>query len=618
MTADGQPPAPTARDDTVAGDPIPGAAAPLPVGVDGAAPWVARFRAPRVGLPRWARDAPRRCVVRSNVGGTWELYTWLAPDGALRQATRRPEGTSLGVLDPAGTELWWFDDTDGDEFGRWMRQPFDAPGPGAAEPGVAGVPAAYPAGLAIGRHRVVVGGSDDAGTTIWVAGRGGAAEVLYRNAEDASVADMSVDETLICLEHSEHGDSRHPALRVVRPDGGVVADLWDGPGRSLSAVGFAPVAGDPRILVVHERRGRPELLVWNPVQGSEQEIRLDVPGELEADWYPDADALLVRADARGRSWLLRHDLDSGRLTPLGTPAGLVAGFGARPGGSAWFSWSSAASPGGILDDRGDSVLVAPGEPAPESVPVEDVDVDGVHGFLSRPRTGAAPHPTVFVAHGGPTHHDTDSFAPDVAAWVDQGYAVVQVNYRGSTGYGSAWRDALETDVGHTELADIRAVRDDLVRRGITDPGRVVLTGASWGGYLTLLGLGTQPDAWSLGVAEVPVADYVAAYEDEMEGLKAFDRSLFGGSPVDVPEKYRRASPLTYAAEVAVPVLVVAGANDPRCPLRQIENYLSALGDLGKPHEVYRFDAGHGSLRIEERIRQQAVAMDFVRRHLRTG
>jgi dipeptidyl aminopeptidase/acylaminoacyl peptidase len=143
----------------------------------------------------------------------------------------------------------------------------------------------------------------------------------------------------------------------------------------------------------------------------------------------------------------------------------------------------------------------------------------------------------------------------------------------------------------------------------------VISGGSWGGYLALLALGTQPSLWAAAIAAVPVADYVAAYEDEMEPLKAFDRSLFGGSPDELPDVYKRCSPLTYLADVTAPVLITAGANDPRCPLRQIENYLAAAADLGKDVEVYRFDAGHGSLVIDERVKQARIALEFVARRL---
>ena len=226
-----------------------------------------------------------------------------------------------------------------------------------------------------------------------------------------------------------------------------------------------------------------------------------------------------------------------------------------------------------------------------------------------------PLPLVIDVHGGPTAHDTDAFRAYPAAWVDHGYAIVQVNYRGSTGYGSAWRDALEARVGHVELEDVVAVRDHLVATGIADGERAVLAGASWGGFLTLLGLGAFPDRWAVGLAGVPVADYVAAYEDEMEGLKAFDRSLFGGSPTDVPEKYADSSPLTYVGAVRAPVLILAGENDPRCPIRQIENYVAALAERGTPYEVYRYDAGHGSLVDDERVRQMRAELAFAAHHL---
>jgi dipeptidyl aminopeptidase/acylaminoacyl peptidase len=195
--------------------------------------------------------------------------------------------------------------------------------------------------------------------------------------------------------------------------------------------------------------------------------------------------------------------------------------------------------------------------------------------------------------------------------------VVLVNYRGSTGYGKAWRDALEHDPGFPEVADVTTVRDRLVADGRIDPGRTVLSGGSWGGYITLLGLGTRPEAWSLGIAAVPVADYVAAFEDEMEPLKAFDRALFGGSPEEIPQLYAERSPITYVERVRVPVMILAGQNDPRCPIRQIDNYIARLEELGAPHEVYRYDAGHGSLVTDETIRQTEAMLAFASKHLGT-
>jgi pimeloyl-ACP methyl ester carboxylesterase len=102
-------------------------------------------------------------------------------------------------------------------------------------------------------------------------------------------------------------------------------------------------------------------------------------------------------------------------------------------------------------------------------------------FVAEP-PAARPNPTIFVIHGGPESHDRDTFSPPVQSWIDHGLAVVQVNYRGSTGYGRAWRDALTGNPGLTELEDIAAVWQRVVDERIADPERIVLHGGSWGGY----------------------------------------------------------------------------------------------------------------------------------------
>jgi dipeptidyl aminopeptidase/acylaminoacyl peptidase len=448
--------------------------------------------------------------------------------------------------------------------------------------------------------------------------------VIYRHPDPASVDALSRDDQLLVISHSEHGDPRYPALRVLRTaattedEPAVVAEKWDGVGRGLHALEFGPLPGDRRLLVGHERRGREELLIWDVEAGTETELVLDLPGDVTAGFYPDGSALLVGHDHAARSELYRYDLTTGALEKLDTPPGVVRGATARPDGTVELAWSSSARPPVVRRADGPVVLSVGDHEPPGAYPVEDRWVPGpggdVHALLVRPE-GEGPHATAFLVHGGPESADDDSYRARRAAYVDAGYAVVHVNYRGSTGYGSAWRDALTGRPGLTELEDIGAVYDALVAEGVVDPARALITGGSWGGFLTLLALGTQPERWAAGIAEVPVADYLAAYEDEMEGLRAYDRALFGGSPEEVYDVYVRSSPITYVDAVAAPVLVVAGANDPRCPIRQIDNYLARLDEMGKEHEVYRFDAGHGSLVIEETIRQVEVALSFALRHV---
>ncbi len=577
--------------------------------------WQARFRAPRVSLPDWALHAAHRCLYASDVSGVVEQYAWDRTTDVHRQATDRPNGTLIGTLSPDGEQIWWFADTDGDEFGVWMVQPFAG---GEDRVAVPEVGPAYPAGLEIGASVVAVGRATDDGSELWLAPTGGTPRVVYRHEDPASVDALTLDDELLVISHSEHGDPRYPALRVLRTsDDSVVAEKWDGEGRGLHALEFAPLPGDRRLLVGHERRGREELLVWDVGSDTETEIVLDLPGDVTAGWYPDGSALLVGHDHAARSELYRYDLASGALERLDTPTGVVRGATARPDGSVELAWSSSERPPVIRRADGPVVLAAPGEEPPAAYPVEDRWVPGpggdVHALVVRP-AGEPPFATAFLVHGGPESADDDSYRARRAAYVDAGYAVVHVNYRGSTGYGSAWRDALTGRPGPTELEDVAAVYDALLAEGLLDPERALVTGGSWGGFLTLLALGTQPERWAAGIAEVPVADYLAAYEDEMEGLRAYDRALFGGSPDEVRERYVESSPITHVEQVRAPVLVVAGANDPRCPIRQIENYLARLEELGRPHEVYRFDAGHGSLVIEETIRQVETALSFALRH----
>ena len=589
--------------------------------------WRARFTATRMSRPDWARDAPDRNVYTSNATGTVEVYAWDRLTGVHRQVTDRRAGTHLATLPPDGETVWWFADTDGDEFGHWVAEPFagrpaTAHRPSTAVPALPGVEDGYPAGLEIGRRLVAAGTSTDDGTRIWLGERGGPARVVYAHAEDAGVGALSDDETLLAISHSEHGDSRHPAVRVVRTaDGGVVAEKSDGPGRGLTPLTFAPVPGDQRLLLLHERHGREELLVWDVAAGTETELVLDLPGELAADFTPDARALLVWHTHAARTRLHRYDLATGELTDLPTAPGCVGSADVRPDGTVEYSCSSAAQPPTVRalhPDGTDRVLLAPpGERAPGSVPVEDLWVDGpggpVHALIARPEGATEPGPAVVSLHGGPHAADEDRFSAVRALWVDAGFTVVEVNYRGSTGYGSTWRDAIEGRPGLTELEDVAAVVDACAAQGIVDPQRTVVEGWSWGGYLALLAAGTQPGRWAGALAGVPVADYLTAYADEMEQLRAFDRALFGGSPADRPDAYRASSPLTYVDAVTAPVLVLAGENDPRCPIRQVDNYLDALAARGATYEVSRFDAGHGSLVVEETMRHAATEIAFARR-----
>jgi len=592
--------------------------------------WKQRYRAPALTLPRWGIDGPDHLVYASNVSGSWQVHAWDRATGGHRQVTDHPTGVRSGGATPDGASVVWFEDSKGDEIGRWLAQPF---GGGEVAPLLPDAEPAWSAGLALGPGGLAaVGLASREGFRVRVGRIGGGTEELYRHEQMVEVADLSRDGGLLVVHHAEHGDNLHPALRAFDTERlAPVADLWDGKGNGLLAAGFSPVAGDSRVAVLHERTGRLRPALWDPRSGERTDFDVDLPGDVEvADWWPDASALLLvhthlgrdelyRLDLPGRT-LQRLDLPGGTLQPLDHPPGSIGGASVRPDGAVWYRWSSGPSAPEVRAVGDDAVVLRPpGAVAPPGVAYESWTFtnpagDRVHGFLAAP-AGVGPHPTVMLVHGGPHHHDADSFSPEVQAWVDHGWAVALVNYRGSTGYGKAWMDVLEGDPGRPEIEDVVAGRDDLTARGVADPERVVIAGASWGGYISLQTVGTAPDGWRAALAVVPVADYVAAYADESEGLQALDRTLFGGGPEEKPELFAERSPITHVGKVQVPVLLMVGENDTRCPLQQVLNYADRLAALGKEFELDRFDAGHGALVVDERIRQAEVELAFAARHV---
>ncbi len=508
----------------------------------------------------------------------------------------------------------WFHDVTGDEVGHWLVAPFEGGDPRPLAPGV---PDAWTTGLCLGDGLVVVGTAEDDGYSVHIVEGDGPARQIHHHAELVDVAGLSRDSSLVALQHAEHGDSMHLAVRVVDArTGAAVGDQWDGEGLGLGVAGWSPLAGDQRLALSHEGDGLQRPAVWDVAAGTRRDYPLDLPGDVEVeDWWPDGSALLLVHEHEGRSRLHRLDLGTGAVEAIDHPPGTVSGAGVRPDGQVWFRHASGAEPPTVRTVAGAEVLAPPGERPPAGRPFRSWSFSNpegqrVHGFVATP-AGAGPYPVVMLVHGGPTWAYSDTFMADVQAFVDHGLAVAMVNYRGSTGYGTAFRDALIGNPGFPEVADVVAGLDALVAEGLVDPARAAIAGGSWGGYITLLALGLHPERWAVATAAVPVADYVTAFADEAPALQSFDRTLFGGGPDEVGDLYVERSPLTYVDRVTAPVLVIAGDNDSRCPLQQVLNYVEALQARGATVELYRFDAGHGSMVIDERVRQMQAELDFL-------
>ena len=196
--------------------------------------------------------------------------------------------------------------------------------------------------------------------------------------------------------------------------------------------------------------------------------------------------------------------------------------------------------------------------------------------------GGGPYPTIVHVHGGPTAVMSEMFSPASQAWLDHGFAFCSINYRGSTTFGREFEQAIWGRLGEVEVEDIEAGVNWLVAQGIADPAATLITGGSYGGYLTLMSLGTRPQLFAGGIGQVVVADWVGMYDQQAETLRVYLDGLFGGSPETRREVYVKSSPITYVGNLRAPLLVIQGRNDTRCPAGQYEDYERAARAAGAP------------------------------------
>jgi dipeptidyl aminopeptidase/acylaminoacyl peptidase len=324
--------------------------------------------------------------------------------------------------------------------------------------------------------------------------------------------------------------------------------------------------------------------------------------------------------ATHRLWI--YDLATDTVGALDHPPG---SFGwpvvfHEPSGEIFAQWQDSTHPPHVIaldpatGARTRTVLAAGGPPPCRpfrSVTYRSSDGQEIQGWLGVP-AGDGPFPAILYAHGGPEDVEQDTYFPAAQAWLDHGYAVLSVNFRGSTTFGRAFQQQIWGDLGHWEMEDLVAARAWLVDEGIAHPDQVFPSGWSYGGYLTLLALGKRPDLWAGGLAGIAIADFTMLYEDSSEVIKGYCVAMLGGTPTDKPEQYARSSPLTYVEQVRAPLLIIQGRNDTRTPARPIEHYAARLRELGKEIEVDWFDAGHAGAGadVERSIANQERMLRF--------
>lgn len=582
--------------------------------------WKQRFRAPSIAWAQMAHANVNRGLVCTDRDGIYQLYAWDVPSGALRRLTDRPVGVLAGTLSAKGEYVYYMQDEGGNEIGHFVRVPFEG---GAPENLTPDLPPYGSFQISESRDGKLLGTrvTDPSGQMLYVFSPGQTPRLIHKSKSLFFGPSFSYQGELAVIATTEGTGSTDTRLIAFDLETGEsTAELWDGEGVGHRLGEFSPVPGDFRYLTTTSKSGFVRPMIWNPKTGEHRDLAVEqIPGEvMDWYWFRDAKRILLSYLHQAEQSFFFYDLETNTVSRLEAPEGTLGSF-EELDGQVLATWQDSAHPSSLitLDPQtgrktGDVLSVSdhvpPGRPW-SSVSFCGANDEPIQAWLATPE-GDGPFPTILHTHGGPTSVTVSRYLPEAQAWIDHGFAFFSVNYHGSITFGKPFEKSINGRLGELEVEDMAAGARWLVEQGIARRDAIFLTGGSYGGYLTLLGMGKAPEYWAGGMASIAIADWTVMYEDESEALRGYQRILFGGTPEEKPEAHKKSSPSTYAEQIQAPIMVLQGSNDTRCPARQMRVYEEKLTSLGKEIEVHWFEAGHGSRAQEQNIEHLELKLRF--------
>lgn len=480
---------------------------------------------------------------------------------------------------------------------------------------------------------------------------------LTRYANPAMASDWSADGRWIFFSTNETANLQNQDVYKVSRDGEKIERIYSSGEGNRDGVG--PVSACGRWLGIStDATGLEQPVVLELATGATRQLGDGSGEEMPVEFSPDGERLLTLLSKHSSTTVVETLLETGERRELPLPAGVV--FGARY-----------LADGRILVNHTDPrhrprllACVSPwAEPAPNVAAGEIVSPDPVspqtdhgaaselylqvvldaeygrlspddfvgaeyvnfpsddgltiYGILYKPTVAEGERvPAIVFVHGGPTAQDYLMFNPAAQVFVNRGFAVLQVNYRGSTGYGREFREMNIHDIGGGDARDVAAGARFLQQDPDIDPSRILCAGGSYGGFMAYRQLTRFPALWAGGIAWVGITDWERLYDEDMAHFKYYLRMLFGGTPEEVPERYKEASPLHEAERLQAPLLIIHGVTDPRCPITQARVFKERIEELGKVEGEDFFyyelgEQGHGSMDMEERIETFRLMDDFL-------
>ncbi len=391
-----------------------------------------------------------------------------------------------------------------------------------------------------------------------------------------------------------------------------------------------------RVLFVAEGEGYRRLGVWS-LDDEAARWLVDDPGRDVADAFvpPNGGPAVVVEVVRARIKASLLDVESGAerslrrerggnnlvpLAPVGDGAWLCTSYDARHPADLVLYDGVGSEPRSVTGLPGRMPFGAERLVAAEDFWWRSVDGLEVQGWLYRASGESVG--TVVLIHGGPTSHAEDRFNAEVQYLASRGFDVLAPNYRGSTGFGLAFQESIKEDGwGGREQEDVRTGIEALIEAGVARPGRVGVSGTSYGGYSAWWAI----THWStdLVAAAVPICgmtDLVVDYYATRPDLRPYSEEMLGGSPEEVPERYRERSPVNFVENIGGELLIVQGLRDPNVTPENVRVVAQALERHGISYELLTFeDEGHGISRPENlKVLYPRLADFFERAFARSG
>ena len=241
----------------------------------------------------------------------------------------------------------------------------------------------------------------------------------------------------------------------------------------------------------------------------------------------------------------------------------------------------------------------------------NMDGTPIPALLFKSETADENTPAILVIHGGPDWHYQMEWHPFMVHLASRGWTVLAPNYCGSTGYGRDWQYANRFNLGGVDTDEIATGAQFLIRMKLADPVRIAVTGRSFGGYLTMTNLTQYPDLWAVGSGVVPFINWFTCHERSRDDLKHWNIEMMG-SPEENHDLWRERSPYFFLDRICVPVQLICGEHDPRCPAEDSIETRDKLLELGKQVDFHLYEGeGHAFLKIKNIVDSEVRRVEFL-------